>query len=422
MMKAEDPCNEDDRLISLKEYGILDSLPEKEYDDITYLASQICNTPMSLVSLIDKDRQWFKSHFGITTTETPREIAFCAHAILEPYQPFIIPDSNNDNRFKDNPLVIGYPHITFYAGVSLVNADGQALGVLCVMDDHPRQLTKEQIVALKILGEQVVRLMDLRKKNIKLSETTNELKSINLELKTFANVVAHDVKTPLNNILSITSLLKAEYGEQLDNTGNELIEYLNESALNLSDLVNGILDYSRNTSVSHENYETIDLSELIKQITVAIPVPDSFTIRWKIDIESIYGLRVPLIQILMNLITNAIKYNDKEKGELVIEISENAEFFKFRVCDNGPGIASEHHETIFKMLKTLGVLDRNKQKGTGIGLATVKRLIEKLGGEIHVVSENGSGATFEFTIKKVVISLSQNDTIAASNNNNISIK
>lgn len=401
MTGAGKPSSEEERLKSLKEYGILDTLPEKEYDDITYLASEICQTPMSLVSLIDENRQWFKSRKGVEDTETPREIAFCAHAIMQPQEVFIVPDSHKDSNFKDNPLVTGNPHITFYAGVSLINAQGHALGVLCVMDEKPRKITENQIAALKILGDQVVRLMELRKMNAQLQETTDELQHINLELKTFANVVAHDVKTPLNNIISITNLLNNEYGNSLDSSGNELINYLHDSAMNLSLLVNGILDYSRNTSISFEKAEELNIKELINQLTNTIDVPEFIKIKINTRISSMMVLRVPLLQILMNLITNSIKYNDKEQGFIEIEVSENLNHYKFSITDNGPGIPAEHHETIFKMLKTLGVRDRFNQKGTGIGLATVKRLVEKLGGEIYVSSDPGKGATFHFTLRKI---------------------
>lgn len=168
MIKPLLPINEAERINALNEYNILDTLAESEFDDITKFASHICGTPISLISLIDSDRQWLKSHHGLEVTETPRDIAFCAHAINNPNEMLIIPDSRQDIRFADNPLVTGDPHIVFYAGVPLVTPSGFAMGTLCVLDNKPNTLTEDQIHTLKIISKQVVRLLELRKANLQL--------------------------------------------------------------------------------------------------------------------------------------------------------------------------------------------------------------------------------------------------------------
>ena len=150
---------------SLKSYDILDSLPEAEYDDITKLASEICQTNVSLISLIDDKKQWFKSIHGLEVKETPRDFAFCTHAILNPNEILIVPDSRLDTRFADNPLVTNDPHVVFYAGVPLVNRDGYPLGSLCVIDSSTKELNANQITALKVLAKHVVSLVELRKTN-----------------------------------------------------------------------------------------------------------------------------------------------------------------------------------------------------------------------------------------------------------------
>jgi anti-sigma regulatory factor (Ser/Thr protein kinase) len=159
---------EADRLAALRRYSILDTDPEQRFDDLALLASQICGTPMALISLIDGDRQWFKARVGLAVTQTPRDVAFCARAIEQPGL-FIVPDALEDPRFRDNPFVREEPHIRFYAGAPLVTADGFALGTLCVLDKRPRTLTAAQAASLEALKRQVIGQLELRRSLDELS-------------------------------------------------------------------------------------------------------------------------------------------------------------------------------------------------------------------------------------------------------------
>ena len=161
------PENEKQRLETLRGYEILDTEPEASFDDLTFLASYLCETPVALISLVDADRQWFKSKVGVSVLETSRDIAFCASAILRP-DLFIVPDASQDKRFADNPFVVADPKIRFYAGAPLMT-QGQALGTLCVLDQVPRELRPEQLQALRALSRQVVAQLDLRR-NLKRLE------------------------------------------------------------------------------------------------------------------------------------------------------------------------------------------------------------------------------------------------------------
>jgi len=401
MITPKIPEDELNRLDALKEYSILDTMPEKEYDDITYLASQICKTPISLISLIDDKRQWFKSHSGLIATETPRDWAFCAHAINDKNNVLIVPDTEKDARFHDNPLVINEPHVIFYAGVPLVNQDGFPLGTLCVIDNQPNSLDEFQLNALKALANQVMSLFDLRKKSVELRTKINEMEAQNQALEKFASIAAHDIKSPLATIVMLADLVENIYANQLDAKGQELIQLINTSANNLAHFIDGILKYSRNTKLLQENKEQVNLK---KVVTDLIPIIDlkkevEFNITCDVDLTT-YINKVALEQILINLLVNSIKYNDKNKIRISVIIEEIHNFIKFNVIDNGSGIKKQNQERIFEIFETASTADRSGNKGHGIGLATVKSLVEGLGGTIGLSSEIGTGSNFEFTIRK----------------------
>ncbi len=155
-------ANELARIAALERMAILDTDEEKAYDDITRMAASICGTPIALISLTDRHRQWFKSRVGMQMTEAPRESSFCAHALETPTHPFVVRDASKDYRFKANPLVTNDPNIRFYAGAPLVTSTGQALGVVCVLDSEPRDITLAQMEQLQFLAQQVITLMESR--------------------------------------------------------------------------------------------------------------------------------------------------------------------------------------------------------------------------------------------------------------------
>lgn len=161
--------NEAARVEALHKYAILDTEPEQAFDDLVLLASFICKTPIALISLVDEDRQWFKSKVGVSISETPREIAFCATAIQQP-DVFVVPDTLNDERFRNNPLVVSEPNVRFYAGVPLIDEHGHALGTICVLDRIPRELVPDQQAALKALSRLVLAQLEFRRNLMLLKE------------------------------------------------------------------------------------------------------------------------------------------------------------------------------------------------------------------------------------------------------------
>jgi adenylate cyclase len=182
MIAAPIPPNEEERLEALHGFDILDTPAEKAFDDLVRLASYICEAPIAAVTFIDKDRQWFKSKVGLAVPETKRDISFCAHAMTLPNEMLIVPDASLDARFSDNPLVTGEPKIRFYAGAPLVTADGFVLGTLCVIDHVPKELSAAQTKALAVLRNQVMRELELHKKNMELSEANKKLEQARIDL------------------------------------------------------------------------------------------------------------------------------------------------------------------------------------------------------------------------------------------------
>lgn len=186
-VNSPSPANEAARLQALREYNILDTAPEQEYDDFTRLASLICGTPVSLISLIDSDRQWFKSSVGLDVPETSREVSFCAHAIHQTAV-YSVPDAEKDPLFADNPLVTGNPHIRFYAGAPLITPEGEALGTLCVIDNKPRELNQEQKDALQALARQVMAQLKLRRAIVALEKSAQEQQRVTGALEESQNL------------------------------------------------------------------------------------------------------------------------------------------------------------------------------------------------------------------------------------------
>lgn len=386
------PLNEHERLLALKSYQILDSSPDIDYDAISKIASEICQTPISLISLVDDDRQWMKSAIGIQVTETTREVSFCAHAINYPEETFIIEDATKDKRFFDNPMVIGGPKVVFYAGVPLINPEGYPLGTLCVVDHSPKKLSANQIESLKSLARQVSHLMELRKTNLRLEEKKGELEKKNHELLQFSYVLSHDIKTPLNNIISLSEFLKE--GEIEDK--ELMINMISESAHHLKNLTDKILLHYISDNALMDSVQEVHLKPLFKKIEELLNPLGEHVIQYHISGEvSIVTNETALFQILSNLISNGIKYNHSQVVEIDVHVYNVDDQTIFSVTDNGIGIDLEHHDAIFDSFKTLGIKDRFQQAGSGIGLSTVKNLVEKLGGSIIIESVKGKGSTFE---------------------------
>lgn len=232
-----DTNQETNRLNDLKSFNILDTIEEQDFDNLTAISSEICNTPIALISLIDEKRQWFKSHHGLGARETPREHAFCAHAIKTPNEPFIVNNSLEDDRFKNNPLVTGEPKVIFYTGIPLLSDEGNALGTLCVIDHKPKELTEKQMNALNALANQVMKLLNLRKTKIQLEQTYLEIEQHHEQLKIFTEKAAHDVKSPLSEISGFVNVYKRSQEGNMDERSVELFNSIEDSISKLKQMM-----------------------------------------------------------------------------------------------------------------------------------------------------------------------------------------
>jgi PAS domain S-box-containing protein len=226
------PPDEDARLAALHQYAILDTAPEGAFDDLTHLAASICKMPIALIGLVDAERQWFKSRVGVDAPEVPREIAFCAHTILQP-DVLIVPDLQSDKRFATNPLVTDDPHARFYAGVPLTTPAGQALGTLCVIDRVPRDLSAGQVEALRALSRQIMAQLELRRHVAELHRSVTEIQ------RAQADMAATHVllNTIIENLPHMIFVKDAEHLRfvRFNQAGEELLGYPREALLGKND-------------------------------------------------------------------------------------------------------------------------------------------------------------------------------------------
>ncbi|NGX84132.1 GAF domain-containing sensor histidine kinase [Aequorivita sp. KMM 9714] len=399
MIEPRIPIDEEQRLEAVRSYDLLDTLPERDFDNLTLVTATVCDVPISLVTLVESDRNFLKSHYGIPFNESPRNTSFCGHAILDDSSIFIVEDARKDPRFVDNPLVTEMNAI-FYAGVRLINSDGYPLGTLCVFDTKPRKLTSKQKKALIALAFQVVNLFEAKKRNRELMVIQNELKEKNEELKNFAGMVSHDMKMPLANMIITSDMLRSKYGQYLDDQGKQYLEYIKQSSFTLSEYITGMLEHYESDKTASLSEEVFDSHDLLEDIIELLNINYDCEINLPEENIEMKANRAALEQITLNLITNSLKYNDKETIVIDINCWKERGYYYFTITDNGVGIEKDKLKSIFNLFETVGELDRYGKKGNGIGLSTVKKLVNKLGGDIEVTSEKGKGTTFKFYIKK----------------------
>lgn len=392
MILAKPPNNEKERLHALYKYDILDTEAEKVFDDLTELASEICETPIALISLIDPDRQWFKSKVGLEADETSRDIAFCAHAIHQD-EILEIPDTLKDERFHDNPLVTTSPNIRFYAGTPLQTPDGLAIGTLCAISDKPKTLNKHQRKALEILGREVISQLELRLK-------VKELKEVNSRKTDFLSNLSHELRTPLNAIVNLGMLMLNDKSFTIPQKHKEYLENLNYSGKLLLNLVNSVLDLNKIEAGKFElNPCTINIEKFFTSIEGLV---SSIASSKKVNVDFSVSQRhhshvlideTRFCQVILNLVSNAIKFSQTGQTVLVnLAITKRA--IILGVKDFGSGIAEKDIPLLFTKFQQVG----DNHEGSGLGLMITKSIVDTMGGKIRLNSLLGKGTLIKVTV------------------------
>lgn len=395
MRAAPVPKDEELRLAALRRYDVLDSAAEQAYDDLSLLAKTICGTPIALISLVDEHRQWFKSKQGLSANETPRELAFCAHAILDD-QVFEVPNALADERFSDNPLVTDAPAIRFYAGAPLVTHDGYRLGTLCAISDEPKRLTDQQREALQALSRQVMYLFELRLHNVELRQADDS------KHRLFATV-SHDLRAPFGVIQGCAERLHSRLDrlshEQIVDVSERLLR-ASKSAFNQLDL---LLEWAQ-TQMRAMTFspEPVDLHKVVDEVMAALdPKLSGKAVKLNNAVANSITVNadpIMLRSVIHNLVTNGMKFTPCG-GSVTVSTRCQGDAVTVRVADTGVGMSEQ---TLAKFIHD-GALNSTRgtqdETGFGLGLILVREYLAYHDSRLIVTSAEGLGSEFRFTLE-----------------------
>ena len=388
-MLAEPHPNNAKRLDALRSYRLLDTPRSAEFDEIVELVTALCDVPISLISLIDEDRQWFLAEVGTGLRSTPLSVSVCAHAILQD-DFFEVSDLSRDARFSDNPFVTDDPNLRFYAGVLLRSNDGLPLGTLCALDVTERAFTPEQKQILEVLARRVSAEFELRRYGRQLVSLADKLDRTLRDREAIIDVVAHDLRSPLSTVALTAEMI--ERGLLCDRQ-DVLAERLLLGSRRMHRLVDDLLDFSsmRDGVLSNRSRE-VDIGSLLaaavelKRVTataktVAVDLvidPEIGAASWDAD---------RITQVISNLVGNALKFTASGRKVTVSAAADGANIV-IHVVDTGEGIAADQISTIFEPFVQGDAAD---DRGIGLGMALVKGIVESHAGTISVSSVPGEG-------------------------------
>lgn len=391
---------EKERIKALLETELLDTEPETMFDDITTITSAVCKMPIAIISLIDINRQFFKSQFGLNIRQTHINHSFCKIAIESPNDMLIVEDARLDPRFKNNLLVTGDPNIVSYYGVPLNSKAGTAYGTLCVIDQKVKVLSSEQKSILIKLSKQVEHLVELRISNKLLVNYQTKMEQYSKDMEEFSYMAAHDLKAPVRAIHSFISLLDKKNESIWDDKDKKYVAFISQSTLKMNNLIRDLLEFSKST-INTLTVENFDLKILINELFDTIT--ETFKARKPVlsceTMPTIYSSKVAFAMLFNNLISNALQYQNKNENP-VVEITNTSDLqnYIFNVKDNGIGVESEYYNEIFKPFKRLHTYA--EYPGNGLGLAACAKIVEHLKGTITVQSVVGKGSVFTVKIPK----------------------
>ena len=305
MQEPAIPKNEQARLAAFDDYNLWTTLDHKEFKDIVKMAAYICDTPISMISLVESDRQRFVGRIGLADEFTSRGVSFCAHAINNPTEPLLVEDARKDARFSGNPLVLGNPDIVFYAGFPLITPDELSLGTLCVIDTKPRTLNSDQLYILRMLSTHVIRLFQLRKSVKDLEKNQEKLEQTVTDLEEYTSIVAHDLKTSFRSIEVTTEILKKKHPD-LDKESMGYLEDIQQETIDSMLFVNAILKFSQSVHAIKQDKSLVDMSKIIPAIFSKLKVPKAISIKSPTNLPILYTSRTAIQHIFENLIQNSI--------------------------------------------------------------------------------------------------------------------
>lgn len=390
--------NEAQRLNALHDYQVLDTPPEAAFDNITTVAAALFGAPIVLVSLIDQDRQWFKSRVGLDATETPRAIAFCDHAIREE-EPLVVRDTTLDPRFASNPLVTGALGIRFYCGVPLRTPEGHGLGTLCLIDKVPREIDHEKLVALRSLAHQVEIELEIRRRLLILQRDLELQRQEGRSKELMASMLVHDLRAPLSAIVLMCAVLARRHPE----SDHEIQGMLDESERMRRMLID-VLDICLHELSSLRLRRTrLSLTALVLetgQRLSRLARQRGQQIVFDLDEDPLLVDADPELveRVLTNLATNAIQHGPEKSITLSARVI-SSDRIRVEVQDLGSTIPAASREAVFGMFEQLGKVDLTA-RGYGLGLAFCRLAIVAHGGSIGVVPNFPSGNTFYFELPR----------------------
>jgi signal transduction histidine kinase len=420
------------RLVALASYGLLDTNPEREFDDITSLAAEIFNAPIALVSLVDHDRQWFKSKCGLDVSETPRDVAFCSYAIRSP-ETMVVADASKDERFASNPLVTGEPNIRFYAGAPLRSPEGFRVGTLCIVDTNSREFSKEDISRLRRLANSVETLMNLRMFALQALGDIDEHQEILAHLELSLSVqsdlarrsqlsalrLTHELRGPLNAIVSSAAFLhQAELTDADNARRRQAIKTIAKGARDIAALSAAVAqDIAQPLTQAPDARVQLDLNDItanaVRQIAPTARA-NSIALNVHLSAEPCVVAADParIKQVVLNLLSNSLKYIAQGGVIRVRTAIPSAGTGEVSVEDTGVGMTdeqiAEHVRPFANLADWRGQTDGEPPSSLRVG----KLIAEQHGGAMTISSAVGRGTLVKLSLPLIAASQAEKERAA----------